>query len=299
MADSAHEKITSIVAATDLSTGANMAVESAAQLARQWHADLCLLHVFNDSLWASLQSIYDTGEWGGEAARTTAQQRLAQLSDDIARRFDIAVRHEFRSGRATAQIAEFVKQQDAQLLVVGEHGENWIGDTVVGGTALKVLEQAALPVLLARRPSGAGYTNVLIATDYSDNALRAARLALDLFPDAQHTFLNAYLVQFEGRMRLAGATDADIERYREDERKFAEKGMREFRSRLGITDDERPPSRLYHAFPATAIFELSEKTGTDLIVMGKHGGSAVEERLLGSITQNILYHASCDVLLVP
>jgi len=36
---------------------------------------------------------------------------------------------------------------------------------------------------------------------------------------------------------------------------------------------------------------------TDLVAIGKHGGGAFEEKLLGSVTQNVLYHAGCDVLL--
>jgi len=35
----------------------------------------------------------------------------------------------------------------------------------------------------------------------------------------------------------------------------------------------------------------------DLVAIGKHGGGALEEKLLGSVTQNVLYHAGCDVLL--
>jgi len=33
------------------------------------------------------------------------------------------------------------------------------------------------PVLLARRPASADFSNILVATDFSDNAMRAAQLA--------------------------------------------------------------------------------------------------------------------------
>jgi nucleotide-binding universal stress UspA family protein len=49
--------------------------------------------------------------------------------------------------------------------------------------------------------------------------------------------------------------------------------------------------------PASVIFDQATARGSDLIIIGKHGGSALDERLLGSVTQNILYHAECDVLL--
>jgi nucleotide-binding universal stress UspA family protein len=34
-------------------------------------------------------------------------------------------------------------------------------------------------------------------------------------------------------------------------------------------------------------------------VIGKHDGRIIEERLLGSVTRNVLYDAGRDVLLVP
>jgi nucleotide-binding universal stress UspA family protein len=38
--------------------------------------------------------------------------------------------------------------------------------------------------------------------------------------------------------------------------------------------------------------------GADLIVVGKHGGSRLEESVMGSITRLLAYYAPCDVLVV-
>lgn len=35
----------------------------------------------------------------------------------------------------------------------------------------------------------------------------------------------------------------------------------------------------------------------DLIVMGKHGRSALEELLLGSVTEHVLAYSGCDVFI--
>lgn len=51
--------------------------------------------------------------------------------------------------------------------------------------------------------------------------------------------------------------------------------------------------------PSSVLFELSERLAADLIVIGKHGSTVNEERLLGSDTQNVLYYTSSNVLLVP
>jgi nucleotide-binding universal stress UspA family protein len=38
--------------------------------------------------------------------------------------------------------------------------------------------------------------------------------------------------------------------------------------------------------------------GADLIVVGKHGGSRLEESVMGSIARLLAYYAPCDVLVV-
>lgn len=286
-----------LIAATDLSPAANMAVEQAALLARKWHGELVLLHVFNDTLWATLKAFYDGKRWAdGEPARA-ARSQLLQQTGELARRHGIRVRGEIRNGRAASEIAAFGREQDAQLLVVGEHGEDWLGDTFIGGTALKVLKRAERPVLLVRRPASADFAHILVATDFSDNARRAAQLSLAWFPQAHQQLVHAYSVAFEGRMRVAGASDEDIERYRQDELARATRKMQEEIQALGASS--AIGKRLVYGQPAAVVVREAQRLGADLIVIGKRGGAALEERLLGSVTQNVLHQAHCNVLLVP
>ena len=294
----ATARIETIVAATDFSVGSGNAVEQAALLAKRWGARLVLLHVFNDGAWSTLRSLYQAEHWARREPVLAARDRLSQQAAELGARHNIVVTAETRTGRAAAEIAAFAAECGAQLLVVGEHGEDWLGDTMIGGTALKLLEQAGLPVLLARRPAGAQYANLLVGVDFSDNALRAAHAAHVLFPDARLMLSHAYMVSFEGRMRLAGATDADIEGYRRNERIRAEQKMQDF---LASLDGEArlPTSLITRGFPPAVLFEQAAELDIDLIVVGRHGGGRLAERLLGSVTQNVLYQSACDVLLVP
>ncbi|MEW5783048.1 MAG: universal stress protein [Pseudomonadota bacterium] len=286
-----------IVVATDLSDGARIAVERGALLAKQLGAELVLLHVFNDGLWATITQLYDAERWHGQEPVLATRERLSGLATDLTTRHGIDVVAETRTGRAAASIASFVVERHARLLVVGEHGENWVGDTFVGGTALKVLKRAGVPALLARRPASAGYRRILIATDFSDCARRAALLARELFPTAERALLHVYSVAFEGRMRLAGAGDADVEHYRDVERRRAEAQLREFAAAIDGVEGWR--TWAVYGSPAPTICTQAMQHDADLIVIGRHGGSEAEEWLLGSVTQNVLYNAPCDVLLSP
>lgn len=284
-----------IVAATDFSEGAERAVRQAAYLARAWGATLSLVHVFNDSLWASIKAAY---EFSGPAAAETASRRLAGLAERIGQEFSVPVEAEVLAGHASRRIADIAIARNAGLLVVGEHGEDWVSDVVLGGTALKAIEATRIPVLLVRRTEPASYRHVVIATDFSAVAERAAHLALDCFPDAHHALIHAWLVPFEASMRMGGAQDEDIERYREREFSSAADKLEAF-ARSCRTESIDPELLALHGAPAEVLLGQARARGSDLMVIGKHGGQYIDELLLGSVTQNILYHAECDVLLTP
>jgi nucleotide-binding universal stress UspA family protein len=50
--------------------------------------------------------------------------------------------------------------------------------------------------------------------------------------------------------------------------------------------------------PATMIAARAASLGADLVVIGKHGQSAWEDMLLGSVTRQVIQEASCDILVV-
>ena len=286
------QTVRTVVVATDLSPASEIAVDQAAMLARRWDADLVLLHVFNDGVWATITAIYESEVWAGAEPVLVARNRLSQQVREVAARHAVRARGETRTGRAASEIAAFCREQDAQLLVVGEHGE-----AVLGGTAQRVLARADLPVLLVRRAVSAELSCILLATDFSDNATRAAQLSLDWFPDVRQRLLNACTVAFEGRMRMAGVSLEHIEGYRRDELARAEQRME---AQMQALRSAAPVGkRIVQGYPTTVLLREIERLGAELLVIGKHGGTMLDERLLGSITQNLLYRADCNVLLVP
>ena len=50
--------------------------------------------------------------------------------------------------------------------------------------------------------------------------------------------------------------------------------------------------------PADQIIHHANQTGTDLIVLGHRGKSAIARWLLGSVSKRVLSYAPCDVLIV-
>lgn len=50
--------------------------------------------------------------------------------------------------------------------------------------------------------------------------------------------------------------------------------------------------------PDSRIVETAEETATDLIVIGSHGYKSWERLLLGSVSNSVVHHAHCSVLIV-
>jgi len=50
--------------------------------------------------------------------------------------------------------------------------------------------------------------------------------------------------------------------------------------------------------PDSRIVETAEKIGADLIIVGSHGYNRWERLLLGSVSDSVVHHAPCSVLVV-
>ena len=57
-------------------------------------------------------------------------------------------------------------------------------------------------------------------------------------------------------------------------------------------------SEVLFGSPESRIVETAEEFGADLIIVGSHGYSRWERLLLGSVSQSVVHHAPCSVLVV-
>ncbi len=57
-------------------------------------------------------------------------------------------------------------------------------------------------------------------------------------------------------------------------------------------------TEVLHGSPESRIVETAEEMGADLIVVGSHGYNRWERLLLGSVSDSVVHHAPCSVLVV-
>jgi nucleotide-binding universal stress UspA family protein len=144
---------------------------------------------------------------------------------------------------------------------------------------------------------------VLIATDGSEGAVAAAQQALRLMtPEASVLVLAVAETPVDSTAGLdsgfgGGVTDPEVVEVEwEAGRMHAEDAVR--RTIEGLGPRAGVASRIEGGNAATAICEVAQEVGADVVVVGSRGHGFLRRALLGSVSSHVLHHAPCPVLVV-
>lgn len=287
-----------LLAATDFSAPARHALERAAQLAQtRPGAGLTLAHIVSGSALDALHRMLP-----GEAVTletqllTQAGKSLDELAAHLAGHHTYSIDTVVTQGSAAAALVDLVETRQADLLVMGARGKHFMVEMLLGSTIERVLRKSRRPLLAVKQRPQAPYRRILAPVDFSDHAAAAIHAAHAWLPDADIVLLHAFEVEWESTFQLAGIDDQQIHEYRIQARDAAQKAMEAFIGKLRVP--ARQLTRQFvHGAATLCILEHEQTMDADLIVMGKHGQSVMEELLLGSVTQHVLTHSSSDVLI--
>jgi len=145
-------------------------------------------------------------------------------------------------------------------------------------------------------------TKILLATDGSNEASLALTTAADLakstnselhvayvFPTAvQRPFPNPVLA------RPAAEMEHELEEAMHQAQDFLDREVEQVK-REGVTVAD---SHLVRGRPDREVVHLSEEIGAGLIVMGSRGLGGVRRALMGSVSDSVVRHAHCPVMIV-
>jgi len=273
--------------ATDLSSRAQKAIARAAQLVEEHGGTLTVLHVL-------------AGAAGYEAH---SQQIASQIEKDLRRKVEALSPKKDRvatvrvlPGTPFVEIIRQGREDAADLILVGAHGEDFIKDLLLGTTAEKIVRKGDRSVLVVKQAVQRSYRRVLVAVDFSDHSRHALQLALRLAPQAEFHALHIYS-GFEGMLRRAGITGSGIVRYQRQVAKEARQQMEVFMR--GIDRRRKPIRReVWNGQARREITTIARRLRADLVAVGTAGRTAVPYILLGSVAEHVLREAPCDVLVV-
>lgn len=284
-----------IVTATDFSPASTLALQRAARLAAARRA---LLHVTTvlPSGWLGQVRAWFAGA-DVQADADAIGQRLAEHAESLRREGLPEVRSQVLDGAARDEIAALAHRLDAHLLVVGAHGRSLVGETILGSTALALLERCDVPILVVRNDAEQDYQRVLVGVDFSDASARALRFAAELCPRVDLSLLHAYEDPFAAELFLGQANPEAETYYRSRAREQAKRSIDGFVAALGGLAERCHPLIAYGP-PGLLLSREALHQQADLVVLGSRRKGPLEAALLGSVASNVTQMVASDVLLV-
>ncbi len=279
-----------VLCATDLLPKSDAAIERAGLMAEQLGADLSLLHVV-----VPIES--------ERALEQDLQRAIAQVksrSKPPLWQWGKTPNTIVKTGAPATRIIETIDETNARLVVLGSHRKRPVRDALSGTVAGKILSSRTAPVLFVKHAPRAAYRKVLLALDLSETsalALRAAESWL-INDDTQTVIVHAHEPQYEGMLPYFGLTERAMDGYSRSWKQAAENAVRDLLKRH-TRDFTRYNIVLEQTRPAAAIRHAVDRLRPDLLVMGTRGHGRVRRALLGSVANQVLNSANCDLLIVP
>ena len=198
---------------------------------------------------------------------------------------------EVHAGDPAHVLAKAAHTSGASLIIVGI-GRHRVADRLFGSeTALRLVRVADRPVLAVADAASQAPRRTVVAVDFSETSLRAARLALELSAPGG----TIYLAHVAPR-------DAAIHGWPDAARGYeldAGAALERVRDQLHVPRSMTVQKVILQGDPATELLAFATSVNAELIATGSHGRGFVTRMLIGSVATRLLRLSTCSVLSVP
>ncbi|WP_200210088.1 universal stress protein [Micromonospora coerulea] len=281
-----------VVVGVDGSPSSLVAAEHAARTAVQRSRPLHLVHGYLHPLGYGVPlNPYDLGV---PAPTEEAQKMLAQVAAELTGHHP-GLRTEVRQVAGGAGAALVEESRRAELVVVGSRGHGGFAGLLLGSVSGQLAQHGHCPVLVVRPAEEPipVHGPVVVGVDGSESAALAVRQAAD---EAERRGSPLVLMHVRPTDRAGGGPEGVAESGVAEEAGSAElltgAAGRVRADHPGLPVTERP---VRAAKPAQALIEASGEAA--LVVVGSRGRGGFAGLLLGSVSQALVQHAHCPVLI--
>jgi nucleotide-binding universal stress UspA family protein len=208
---------------------------------------------------------------------------------------DVELTYELVRGGPSHQLVE--ASGDAALVVLGARGQGGFPGLRAGSVNVQVARHAHCPVVVTHAdPTGAATESggqIVVGVDGSAGSDAALAFA---FAEAARRQVPVHAVHAwdpDSLLTAAYVSETDLARLREASREKTAEWLRQHTARYSGVDVS---IELVHGGPASALMEASAHAA--LLVLGSRGHGGFATLLLGSVTDTLLHHASCPLVIV-
>jgi len=277
-----------LLLATDGTSQSDAAIAFAYLLSLKDRSDVIALTVVDrapipwGAVEASVVLDYERGQLLEAKAKVTAQ--VARFGN---KKWTIEV----RTGDPTTTIANLAKESGARLLVVGLGGHGPAARFFGNETALRLMRMSQTPVLAVDTRMRGLPSRIVVAMDFSEASIEAARLAIDIAaPGATLTLVHA--VPWERK-------DYVPEHWFREHETYIASQLKRVAGWLDHGDKCRIHQRVLYGKPWSCIVTCAEDLNADLIVAGTHGRAFLARVLGGETVAKLVRGARRSVLVLP
>jgi nucleotide-binding universal stress UspA family protein len=289
---------TKILLATDGSEEASLAATAAGRLATRTGSELHVLTVGPEYPYYELPDYPARFEEVIEAQRRETREVLDEQVKKIEESGATVEEAHLEMGIPPSRaIVDLGEELGAGIIVVGSRGRGPMRRAVMGSVSSSVVHHAHCPVLVMRGEEGAEYLQgrILLALDGSEESSAAARTAVDL-AERMESELHAVYVG-EGRPvfhREIGGYRALYEEFEKRAQRLLDEQVNQVESAGGTV----AKAHLRMGRPDEEIVVLGEEIAAELIVTGSRGLGGIRRALMGSVSDSVVRHAHCPVMVV-
>ena len=300
---------TKILLATDGSEEAALAARTAVDIAQKTDSELHVVYVGSSLEYVGMgpPQIADIPAPAQEQLSAEARELLDAEVEQVKAAGGTVAQAHLGIGAPDREIVELAEKLNVGLIVIGSRGRGGIRRALMGSVSDSVLHHAHCPVLVVRGgESGRAVLlsqKILLATDGSEDAVLAARTAAGLAQKMGSELHAVYVrprivphhpgyyvgpeVEEHAQQKEQKMLDAEAQTLLDaqaEEVRAAGGNVARAHLRVGRSDEE--------------IIALAEEIGAGLIAMGSRGRGGIRRTLMGSVSDSVVRHAHCPVMVV-
>lgn len=177
------------------------------------------------------------------------------------------------------------------LIVLGVKGNSFVERALLGSVPRRVIGFTAKDVLVIPLHGSIGWDRILVASDCSPGSEVAIARALELAAkySSELTVVMAMDLPIRAQGEALGVSGAVMRRCQDYVSEVQRRGIALNLSVHGVV-------RRGQAYQV--ITDLAREGKADLIIMGSHGHTGLGRLLMGGVTERVIGHAPCPVLVV-
>jgi nucleotide-binding universal stress UspA family protein len=208
-----------------------------------------------------------------------------ELADAAGVRVETILEH----GEPHETIVELAEAERCDLIVVGVRGCNPADQVLLGSMTARVIGYSHTDILVVPKDSHMGLDHILVSVDGSESSKGAVKSAIEL----HRSYGSAVTVLAVADIppHIYGVDPSVAEALMGKARKHLDEAVGQ-----ALAAGVQVEPLLREGEPPQLIVQLARETKSNLIVMGSHGRTGLKRLLMGSVTERVVGHAGCPVL---